>query len=379
MKWFSLPRPKTLIARNTLTVSVIFLCLMVYFLSFSFLAFGQEAPYPPSTLIGNLTFDFGSISSHGAGSDQWPMTWADDGEIYGVWGDGYGWSESGTKMYMGVTRIQGDPPQLSGIDVWGGNGTNRKPSGIIADGNQKMYLFWGTSNDGWKGSYGGMSSDNGTNWNFGFPQVFNWDDDGVQVVGIAQFGPGYTNIPSEVDPNYFYVYLSGRWDGGRDGLGVDVYLGKVSKADIFNREAYNYFNGLDSGNNPIWSSSWSSKTPIFTDPAGMAYHVNVSYNPGISRFIYAKGQNTSDVGIFEGPTPWGPWGTVYYGSFIDNHWKFTFQFPQKLMSSDGLTMEMAWSGWPEYDNVNFIKTTLTLNESGDTDPPATPTGFSIHP
>jgi hypothetical protein len=30
------------------------------------------------------------------------------------------------------------------------------------------------------------------------------------------------------------------------------------------------------------------------------------------------------------------------------------------MSSDGLTMWLAWSGWPEYDNVNLVKATVVL-------------------
>jgi hypothetical protein len=47
-------------------------------------------------------------------------------------------------------------------------------------------------------------------------------------------------------------------------------------------------------------------------------------------------------------------------------------FPQKWMNSDGKTIWMAWSGWPEYDNVSFIKATLS-SKSPDLSPSPTPT------
>jgi len=323
-----------------------------------------SAPYPNSDLIESITFDFSTVEQHGSGADQWPMTWADDGEIYSAWGDGRGWSESGSKKYEGVTQIVGSPPGLNGTDIWGSGGTNWKPDGIVADENKTLYLFHGLAKNPDNWSYGAKSTDNGRTWDFSFPGVFDRNSDGVFVVGICQFGPGYTNIPSGIDKNYFYVYLSNRW-APEDGLGKEVYLGKVLKADIFKRSAYTYFNGFDGSGNPLWTTSWSNKKPAFHDPAGMAYHVGVSYNPGLKRFLFAKtqkvgGSKASGVGIFEGPTPWGPWKTVYYENFRDNYTKFTVQFPQKWMSQDGKTIWMAWSGWPEYDNVNFIKATLNV-------------------
>jgi Domain of unknown function (DUF4185) len=292
-----------------------------------------------------------------SGTDQWPMTWASDGDVYGVWGDGKGWNQRGTYYYMGVTRIFGSPPGLAGEDVWGVRGKNRKPRGIIADANGTMYIFYGTSADGWNGSYGMTSTDTGRTWTDTETSVFDVAADGLGVVGIAQFGPGYTNIPSGVDSGYFYIYLS----GGEKLLGIDIYLARVPKTQLFNRSAYSYFNGLDASSDPIWSSDWSAKKPVFTDPAGMEYHANVSYNPGIGRFIFAKAHDSSSLGVFEGPALWGPWRAIYYGQFMDSFVKFTYQFPQKWMSDDGHRMWMVWSGHPEYDSVNFIKATLTTS------------------
>lgn len=341
------------------------------------LSSAQSSPYPTSSVIEGVTFDFRSQVQAGnfpdnKGSDQWIMTWADDGNIYAFWGDGEGWAQGGNGYQaMGMTRIRGTPPALSGVDIWGVNTQNQKPNAVVADSNHTIYLFWGTSDDNWSGSYGAVSSDNGLNWNLNIPKVFDFVADGVAVVGIAQFGPGYTNIPSGIESGSFYVYLSGRNDG-KDAQGKEVYLGKVPKNQIFTRAAYTFFNGVDGSSNPIWSSNWSQKQPAFFDAAGMAFHVGVFYNPGLQRYIYAKGHNTSGLGIFEGPTPWGPWGTVYYGQFKDSFWKFTYQFPQKWMSPDGLTTWMTWSGHPEYDSVNFIKASLSLkNGSPEVAPPKT--------
>jgi hypothetical protein len=328
------------------------------------LAFAQTPPYLPSDLIQDISFDFSTEFSAGDGSDQWVMTWADDGHLYAAWGDGEGWNvQFGSKQTLGITRISSNSPRpaLSGAqDVFGSPSPNRKPLGLIADTNSTIYLFFDTNRDDWKGSYGAMSTDNGRSWSFQSDPVFHQDIDGVKVVGIAQFGPGYTDIPEGVDASYFYVYLANRTDG-QEATGKDVFLARVPKRDIFNRAAYQYYNGLDKSESPIWSSNWNNKKAVFHDDAGMGYHVSVTYNPGLGRFIYAKGHSINHLGIFEGPNLWGPWHTVYYGPFKDEFWKFTYQFPQKWVSGDGRTMWLAFSGWPEHDKVSFIKTTLSLN------------------
>jgi hypothetical protein len=329
-------------------------------------AFARTTPYPPSDLIENISFDFSSEFSAGDGSDQWVMTWADDGHVYAAWGDGEGWNvQFGFKQKLGITRITSNSPRpaFSGAeDLFGSPNPNRKPLALIADTNSTIYLFFDTSRDDWKGSYGAMSTDNGRSWSFQSDPVSHQDIDRAKVVGIAQFGMGYTDIPEGLDSNYFYVYLANRTDG-KEATGKDVFLARVPKRDIFNRPTYQYYNGLDRSGNPIWSSNWNNKKAVFHDDAGMAYHVSVTYNPGLGRFIYAKGHKINHLGIFEGPNLWGPWQTVYYGPFKDESWKFTYQFPQKWMSDDGRTMWMAFSGWPEHDKVSFIKTALSLNSS----------------
>jgi hypothetical protein len=101
---------------------------------------------------------------------------------------------------------------------------------------------------------------------------------------------------------------------------------------------------------------------VFSDPAGMQYHVSVTWNPGIQRYILAVGRSDNGLGIFEGKQPWGPWKTIFYGPFGLSTCKFTYQFSQRWFSADGLEMWMGWSGWPENDAVSFTKATMTRGE-----------------
>jgi len=50
----------------------------------------QAAPYPSSTVITDMNFDFSTHTREAEGSDNWPITWADDDHQYTSWGDGNG-------------------------------------------------------------------------------------------------------------------------------------------------------------------------------------------------------------------------------------------------------------------------------------------------
>ena len=313
-----------------------------------------NSPYPLSPHI-SLSFDFKSVETEGQGSDQWPMTWHSDGHNYAAWGDGKGWNGGQTKYFLGITQVEGALPRLSGTDVFGDNHSqNRKPRGLISYDN-KLYMFWSSERKGWGTSTGAVSTDNGKSWKFESQDTFRLDQDGIRATGILQFGKGYTDIPSNIDSRYVYVYFADGYKTHKE----KIYLGRATKSEIFNKSAYQFFNGLDDSDHPIWSSSLSKKVPVLDDPNGIEYHVTVSHNPGLNRYLLAKGHNTNELAVFESENPWGPWYTVYYDKFLDTKWKFTYQFPTKYMYDNGRTCWMMWSGWPEHDNVNFIKATLT--------------------
>src|SRR5688572_18709639 len=50
----------------------------------------QLLPYPQSPLIKGINFHWSSHIRLASGSDNWPVTWAGDGNQYVVWSDGFG-------------------------------------------------------------------------------------------------------------------------------------------------------------------------------------------------------------------------------------------------------------------------------------------------
>ena len=72
-------------------------------------AVAQTAPYPQSSVITEITFDMTTLKELADGSDNWVITWADDGHQYISWGDGGGFGASGSggddRVSFGVQNI----------------------------------------------------------------------------------------------------------------------------------------------------------------------------------------------------------------------------------------------------------------------------------
>ena len=85
-------------------------------------AFGATPPYPPSTVIMGVTWNFSSLRRAALGSDLWPVTWADDGNLYTSWGDGGGFGGTNDlgRVSLGVARITGTPTSLGATNLFGG-------------------------------------------------------------------------------------------------------------------------------------------------------------------------------------------------------------------------------------------------------------------
>ncbi|MEJ1971795.1 MAG: hypothetical protein WDM96_04665 [Lacunisphaera sp.] len=84
-------------------------------------AAGAEPPYPPSPVIADITFDWSTHRREGQGSDNWQLTWADDGNLYGAWGDGGGFGRHEQRRpwrasAMAASRATGG--DYRGFNVW---------------------------------------------------------------------------------------------------------------------------------------------------------------------------------------------------------------------------------------------------------------------
>ncbi|MBN2313697.1 MAG: hypothetical protein JXM79_07185 [Sedimentisphaerales bacterium] len=104
----------------------------------------MQIPYPQSTYITDMTWQWDTHSRAAAGSDNWAITWADDDQQYAAWGDGWGFTGSGPKISLGVSLIVGDSNDYVGTDLWGipTSGEGGKSYGIISiDG--ILYMWFG--------------------------------------------------------------------------------------------------------------------------------------------------------------------------------------------------------------------------------------------
>ncbi|NIN71121.1 MAG: serine hydrolase, partial [Gemmatimonadetes bacterium] len=77
------------------------------------------APYPPSAVIRGIEWaPAKTIIREAEGSDNWPITWADDDNLYTAYGDGWGFEPKvDRKLSLGFARITGSPGDFKGANI----------------------------------------------------------------------------------------------------------------------------------------------------------------------------------------------------------------------------------------------------------------------
>ncbi len=81
-------------------------------------------PYPQSRVITGIDWaPRDSIVRLAEGSDNWPLTWADDDALYTAYGDGWGFEPRvEKKLSMGFAKILGGPQNPRGVNVRSSSG-----------------------------------------------------------------------------------------------------------------------------------------------------------------------------------------------------------------------------------------------------------------
>jgi hypothetical protein len=344
-------------------------------------------PYPSSPVITAVEFDWTTHQRRAPGSDNWPLTWADDGHQYTAWGDGGGFSgtNSNGRVSLGVARIEGDWNDFHGHNVWGGVDPEApaafrgKSYGILSVGGT-LYLWWipdplphlTETRIAW-------STDRGRTWQrTGWAFTF---DDGVTIPTFLNFGKD--NAGSRDDYVYSY-FIRPRYGPGRSTSplayesGFDVHrpgaidLARVPRDAILDREQYEFFAGFDQSPpgqpvQPRWTGSLADRQPVFEDPNGVGWNVSVVYSAGIKRYVLCTEHGRSHLGklgMFDAPEPWGPWTTVLY----EDAWgaehvpvnTFYWSIPTKWISADGRDFTFVFTGRTENDSFNAVRGRFVL-------------------
>ncbi len=304
-------------------------------------AVADRPPYPPSKVIARVDWaPKETIVRAAKDSDNWPITWGDDGHLYTAYGDGTGFvPKVPEKLSLGLARVEGGPDGFTGVNLRaatleqkGDGKAGKKASGLLmVDG--VLYLWArnaGNAQLAW-------SEDRGKAWkwadwklttSFGCPCLLN-------------FGKDYAGARDE----YVYVYSH---DSDSAYEAADrVVLARVPKGRIRERDAYEFFQGLDKRGAPTWTKDVRRRGAVFTH-VRKCYRVSVSYNAGLRRYLLCQAGDDRRVqagfGLFDAPEPWGPWTTAYYAGRWDVSPGESAGLPTKWMSRDGRTVHLVFSG-----------------------------------
>jgi CubicO group peptidase (beta-lactamase class C family) len=308
----------------------------------------SAAPYPPSKVIAKIEWAPKSeIVRKGPGSDNWPLTWADDDRQYTAYGDGWGFEPLlKKKRGLGFARVEGDPPGFKGENIlsptgeqFGGGATAKKASGILC---VEGVLYLWTRNAG--NAQLASSKDHGVTWDwadwklttsFGCPTFLN-------------FGKNYAGARD----GWAYVYSH---DADSAYKAADrMVLARVPTGKILDRSAYEFFRGLDGNSEPLWSKEIADRAAVFTHK-GRCYRSGITYDAGLKRYLWVqilpgtegKKADTRFEGgfaVYDGPEPWGPWTTAYFTEKWDVGPGESSSFPTRWMSADGKTLHLVFSG-----------------------------------
>ena len=340
------------------------------------------APYPPSPVVESLTWHWETHRTAAPGSDLWPITWGPDGNLYLAWGDGggFGGTNSDARVSMGFARIEGPPEQFTASNINGGKDCespasfpDRGKTGSLLSVDGVLYARLNMQN----GEYPDVdhsliwSEDLGNTWHT-TDWVWPRGEGNFKPSSFANFGRDYSGVPERLG-DYVYVY------GARQGESGRVYLARVPRDRMRDRDAYEFLSGLDAGYVPQWSSDSRDLHAVFEDPNGAGASVN--FNPALGRFLLAGYHGGPGcLGVFDAPNPWGPWTTVGYyedwGEMGSEGEGLTCNFPQKWMSDDGLTMWCVFSvygdgakvGIKAHDCFNLVKVTVSLRSPTNAGP-----------
>jgi hypothetical protein len=192
-----------------------------------------------------------------------------------------------------------------------------------------------------------------------------------QPAKFLTFGRDYSGVPSALTG---YVYIYGPKQSADRGSGNRLYLARVPRNRLLEREAYEFIGGTTSSEMPQWVADSAHAQAVFVDTNGVTPG-SVVYDPALKRFLLTCFHvGPGQLGVFDAPNPWGPWTTIAYyedwGNMGSEGEGLTSGLPQKWMSADGLTLWSVFSvygdggkkGINAHDRFNVVKATLELGK-----------------
>ncbi len=318
---------------------------------------------PPSPVISQLDWaPAATIVRRARGSDNWPLTWADDGNLYAAYGDGNGFEPYlEDKLSLGLAKITGGPDDFEGINLRspgieqrGGGAEGQKASGLLmVDGVLSLWVRNAHN------SRLAQSADRGQTWtwcdwkfttSFGCPTFLN-------------FGANYAGARDD------FVYVYSPDTNSAYEASDRMVLARAQKSRLADKDAWQFFAGVEPSGTPRWTADIAERGAVFSH-RGKCYRSGITWCPGLKRYLWCQIHPESTdprgprfqggFGVYDAPEPWGPWTTVYYTDDWDVGPGDTSSFPTKWMSADGRTLHLVFSG---DDHFSVRRARLTVNDA----------------
>ena len=321
-----------------------------------------DPPYCNSHVLSLEDVDWADGYHESNGSDLWHVTWGADGDAYAFFGDGggIGGDNSRGRTSFGIAALPAPPPRTAttAYNLYGGFEARHpalidgKAGSLIAVGSD-FYVLGGiytrSDLDAVCGDCTGapkthrsgspsrlqlaVSRRNAYSW-----RAEDWSfcrgdlplsDPAAGALcpsSFVNYGRGNSGAPGG------YVYILGGfnsasyWTNQPNTGPARTYLVRVSPTRMLEREAYEYFAGLDTRGKPTWSHDLKRLQPIFTDAnptrsgcGGVCDMTSVLsqvvYDAPLKRYIgVAQGGSLAQSSFYEAPELWGPWSVISYNN-----------------------------------------------------------------
>jgi hypothetical protein len=338
----------------------------------AFLPPPSPPPYPPSTFI-SAQVDLTALL--GLNGDEFPTTWASDGNQYTGAGDNiqpsvpsvpYRFNSPASFFKVNassptepaypntVFTLQGDPYPLSKTPMalslcphWAANIANIKSSGVLE---LNGTMLWGV-----------------TCFNYGDDPTFNrqrygpawiasssdfgvtWVSQGQQDTFVGRLGAprlvqaGRSNAGSP-DPEYIYALFPGTMgDAAFFECNDAAWLGRAPAVSSLLplKRSWEYFVGIDAQGGALWDADDSMAVPVLDWPLHTSVQ-QVNWHPSLHRYVlanwvwismdgYPRPDHSPDekhgrtarqrtwLMLLEAPNLWGPWSIFY----SDSNWQYS--------------------------------------------------------
>ncbi len=326
---------------------------------------GERVGYPPARPdqakeVGPIVEYFASAGAQIHG-DTYPMTWADDDEIYAGSGDpNWGGKPDG----LDVEKLSGNPPHyiITRVnpmsDYRGNGGEGQKPSGMISiDGvlflafqnleGKKPTPHLSTSQHGSDAAIT-ASRDHGKTWS---PAIK--DMKAPMFPGPMFGGPAFVNFGRDnagARDGYVYAVSTDQWDNGSH-----LRLGRVSTDRILEAGAWEWVSDFAADGMPLWTDDLTRAVPVLSRHRQIGLP-DMVYAAPLKRYLLLTWSLNRDFDpdqgsqlfIYEAPEPWGPFTLVHH----EDPWEeagvtpYCPRLPLKWIraTDDGLTGWLQFSG-----------------------------------